>query len=160
MEMSAADFQSFFSTVAGVIPTLLLVLVLEERILLMATRGSAEYESEIHQARASVPQVRWFNALENVSLAFVTPRLLIGLALGAEGFSLIGAGAPSDWMDGAVGGFIAMIVWVFVFLVTLSLLGVVAAGLADITIRATPGYVDPDEIGGDEDEYNSEDTNP
>jgi hypothetical protein len=53
-----------------------------------------------------------------------------------------------------------MIVWVFVFLVTLSLLGMVAAGPADITFRATPRYVDPDEVGGDEDEYNSEDTNP
>ena len=147
------DFAAFFSTAAGVIPTLLFTLVLEKGLLPVASEFAAVFGKEVgHPSRrlvrvlfALLPQ-----AAGTMQLAALTvrPSSMIGLAVLAEVLAFFGIAAPAAWRTNGLGLVIAFVAMGIVAFVILELLLLVALGL--VTIAGSIAHSKSSPVGEDD----------
>jgi hypothetical protein len=124
------DFDSAFSTVSGVIPTLLLALVLERQLLAAAT-------TQARATRAAVERrSRWARVLlivrsptSRLTIEAMQPVNMIRLAVIAEMLALFAVAMPDAWKDPPIGRFLTYAALFFVGWTVLTLLNLVLVGL-------------------------------
>jgi len=132
------DFRSSFSAASGVIPTLLIALVLENRVLPVVAANWRTVRSTVDR----LPRVLlWLlrvvgRYIPDGLVQLFAPTSAVLLAIFAEMVALAGVGAPASWFESPWGGFLASIGLVVVGISVFSLLISLAAGLFALARRA------------------------
>ena len=138
------DIHGAAGVAAGVIPTLLLAMVLESRLLPVAVQFAKDYSKEVENPP------KWMSLLMKVrtnpfglsigdsvhlSAVLLKPSTIVGLAILAETVAFAGVAVPSELVDEGAGRVVALIGLGFVTFSFVMLLVTVAIGLLDIVKR-------------------------